>query len=201
MADPTIVIDQMAPGFAYEMGEDWDTLSVERQLQWRVLAYKTYEAHVKNKVDGFRQSIDVIESVQVAPSTPKSWLRGVQEAKNALVWTWEGFADELETRVAVPDVLTEDLESPDPYAHLRAGDLAPEIAFPGSGCGAEHHDNWVCSRPPHPDHWAHYDADPGAFRDEDGEPIEELEGYILATWRNGQRLDSLHPALGHLEDN
>lgn len=198
MADPTTIVDATAPIYAKQMGEDWDAIGEQRQREWRVLAYKIYEVHVQNKVAGFAQSVEIVEMVQVAPSTPKSWLRGVQEAKNALVWALEGFTADIETRVEVPDVLPDDFDKEDPYKDLRAGDIAPDE---GSGrvCGALHDDNWQCSRPEHPDHWIHMDCDMGEYAQDD-ELSVELEGRILATWRQGQRLDTLHPALGDLDE-
>lgn len=200
MADPTEIVDRIAPIYAQEMGEDWDELSEERRLQWRILAYKTYEVHVKNKREGIVYAIDTIESVQIAPSTPKSWLRGVQEAKNALVWMLEGFDGEIETRVMVPESVPEDFSHVDPYIDVRGGDECPEIVPKGEQCGAMHVDNWSCTRAKHPDHWMHWDADPGDFYDqEDGELIIGLDGKVLATWFEDDTLTSLHPALGDLD--
>ncbi len=198
MADPTKIVDSTAPVYAKQMGEDWEALSEERQRDWRVLAYKIYEVHVQNKTQGFKQAVDIIEAVQLAPSTPKTWLRGVQEAKNALVWALEGFLSDIETRVEVPDVLPDDFALEDEYKDLRAGDVAPEQAL-GALCGEVHEDNWTCTRPPHPEHWMHWDADMGEYAQDD-ELSVELEGRILATWHQGQRLDTLHPALGDLDD-
>lgn len=200
MADPTTIVDSVAPIYAQEMGEAWDTITEERKRQWRALAYRIYEVHVQNKVTGFRQSIEIVEGVQVAPSTPKSWLRGVQEAKNALVWSIESFEADIATRVEVPDVLPDDFDKEDPYKDLRAGDVAPENTPGVAPCGAFHADNWQCTRDAHPDHWIHMDCDMGEYsKDDDLRP--ELEGRILATWHNDQRLDTLHPALGDLEDD
>jgi len=198
MADPTMIVDSTAPVYAKQMGEDWDSITEERRREWRILAYKIYEVHVQNKLAGFTQAVQLVEAVQVAPSTPKSWLRGVQEAKNALVWALEGFTSDIETRVDIPDVLPDDFALEDDYKDLRAGDVAPEQAS-GPVCGEVHDDNWTCTRPPHPEHWHHWDADMGEYAQDD-ELSVELEGRILATWKQGQRLDTLHPALGDLED-
>lgn len=201
MADPTTIVDRVAPIYAQELGEDWETLSTERKERYRVLAYKIYEIHVTNKLEGLDMAAEIIEAVQVAPSTPKTWLKGVQEAKNALKWATEKMRADIETRVTVPDVLPEDFNAEDPHSALRAGDIAPEVVLGPDRCGVEHEDNWVCSRPKHPDHWMHYDADPGEFYDDDDELVDILEGTILATWHyEGERLDSLHPALGELEE-
>lgn len=199
LADPTKIVDSVAPIYAQEMGEDWDTITEERKRLWRALAFKLYEVHVKNKFEGLNSAVAVIEAVQLAESTPKTWLRGVQESKNALVWAIQGFERDIETRVEVPDVLPDDFAEEDPYKDLRAGDIAPENAS-GKQCGAYHDDNWCCTRDPHPDHWIHMDCDMGEYEADD-ELREELDGRILATWHNGQRLDTLHPALGELEDD
>jgi hypothetical protein len=175
-------------------------MSTERLERFRALAYKIYEIHVVNKLEGLDMAVEIIEAVQVAESTPKSWLRGVQEAKNALVWATEAMRTDVETRVNVPDALPDDFTAEDPHATLRAGDKAPEIVLGPDRCGAEHDQNWVCSRSIHPDHWMHYDADAGEFYDDDDQLVEIVDGAILATWHEGQRLDSLHPALGDLED-
>ncbi len=200
MADPTKIVDSVAPMYAKELGEDWDSLSEERQRKYRVLAYKIYEVHVQNKLSGFRQAVDIVEMVQTTPSTPKSWLRGVQEAKNALVWALEGFTADIETRVTVPDVLPDDFNADDPYKDLRAGDTVPEIVPPDLWCGAEHDEMWTCTREKHPAHWMHWDSDPGRGYDDDQELYEEINGKILATWHENTRLDTLHPALGDLDD-
>lgn len=199
LADPTKIVDSTAPIYAKEMGEEWDSISEERKREWRALAFKIYEVHVKNKFEGLDSAVAVIEAVQLAESTPKSWLRGVQEAKNALVWAIAGFRTDIETRVDVPDALPDDFSREDEYKDLRAGDVAPEQAT-GAVCGAVHDDNWTCTRPPHPEHWLHWDADMGEWADDD-ELSVELDGRILATWHYGERLDTLHPALGELEDD
>lgn len=199
MADPTKIVDATAPVYAKQMGEDWDSLTEERQREWRILVYKIYEVHVQNKLSGFEQAVDIVEMVQTAPSTPKSWLRGVQEAKNALVWALEGFKEDIETRVMVPETLPEDFALEDEYKDLRAGDVAPE-QLSKAVCGEVHEDNWMCTRPPHPEHWMHWDADMGEYANDEDLSVE-LEGRILATWKQGQRLDTLHPALGDLEDD
>lgn len=201
MADPTKIVDRVAPIYAQELGEDWETLSQARRERFRALAYKIYEIHVTNKLEGLDMAVEIIEAVQVAESTPKSWLRGVQEAKNALVWATTTMRDDIQTRINVPDVLPDGFNAEDPHKDLRAGDKAPEIVLGPERCGAEHEDNWVCSRPAHPGHWMHYDADPGEFYDDDDQLIESLDGMILATWHHeGERLDSLHPALGELDE-
>lgn len=183
---------------------DWETLSPEMQRRFRALAFKVFEAHVVNKIEGFKMAIEVVENVQVAPSTPKSWLRGVQEAKNALVWVLDGFADELETRVDVPDALPDGFDALDPYEHLRAGETAPQEANEGALCGAEHESMWQCTRAPHPSHWQHWDASTDGLQwdeddEEDAEFVSSLDGIILATWHDDGRLESLHPALGELD--
>lgn len=204
MADPTRIVDNVAPIYAQELGEDWESMTEERKRQFRALAYKVYEVHVKNKLEGLDLSVQIVEAVQVAPSTPKSWLKGVQEAKNALKWAIEGMTTDIETRVTVPEFLPEDFDSPDEYADLRAGDSVPEIVPQDQQCGAVHEDAWTCTRRKHPDHWHHWDDDLG-LSDEDARDESELmdmiEGKILATWHEGQRLDSLHPALGDLDDD
>lgn len=200
MADPTKIVDAVAPVYAKELGEDWDTLSEKRQREYRALAYKIYEVHVQNKLSGFRQAIEIVEMVQTAPSTPKSWLRGVQEAKNALLWALEGFEDDITTRVTVPDYLPDDFTAEDPHASLRAGDEVPSLVPPDQWCGAEHDELWTCTRAQHPDHWMHWDADPGRGYDEDEELYDAINGKILATWHENTRLDTLHPALGDLDD-
>jgi hypothetical protein len=199
LADPTVIVDGTAPVFAKQMGEDWDTISEERKREWRILAYKIYEIHVQNKLAGFTQAVTIVEMVQTTPSTPKSWLRGVQEAKNALAWALENLKSDIDTHVEVPDVLPDDFSAEDEYKDLRAGDVAPEQPV-GVTCGEVHEDNWTCTRPPHPEHFMHWDADMGEYA-QDAELSVELEGRILATWKHGQRLDTLHPALGDLEDD
>lgn len=198
MADPTRIIDRTANVYATKMGEDWDSLSQERKLQWRALAFLVYEVHVKNRLDAMEQCIEVAEMVQTAPSTPKGWLRGAQETKNALVAFHLNALDELDTRPEIPEAFPEDLGKEDPYKDLRAGDLDPEKATEGLQCGAMHEDNWTCTRKKHPDHWNHWDSDLGDYYEE--EDVEYLEGQILATWYDGQRLDSLHHALGEIDD-
>lgn len=199
MADPTRIVDATAPVYAREMNEVWDDMTEERKRQWRALAYNVYEAHVKNKLSGLDAAVETIEAVQTAPSTPKSWLRGVQEAKNFLVFRITELKDDIETRVEVPEFVPDALDMPDPYGDLRAGDVAPETLLKDGTCGHIHVDNWVCTRPSHPEHWNHWDADMGEYEDDD-ELRVELEGRILATWRYDERLDTLHPALGDLDD-
>jgi len=199
LADPTRIVDTTAPVYAAAMEESWDDMTEERKRLWRALAYNVYEAHVKNKLGGLDAAVETIEAVQTAPSTPKSWLRGVQEAKNFLMFRIAELKDDIETRVEVPDTVPDALDMPDPYKDLRAGDAVPEELLNGTACGALHEDNWVCTRPPHPDHWNHWDSDMGEYGDDD-ELRPELEGRILATWRQDQRLDTLHPALGDLDD-
>src|SRR5690242_19506537 len=198
MADPTRIVDATAPVYAREMNESWDDMAEERKRLWRALAYNVYEAHVKNKLSGLDAAVETIEAVQTARSTPKSWLRGVQEAKNFLVFRIEELRADIETRVEVPDTVPDALDMEDPYKDLRAGDVAPESLLKDGTCGAVHENNWICTRPPHPDHWNHWDADMGEY-EEDDELRAELEGRILATWKNDQRLDTLHPALGDLD--
>jgi hypothetical protein len=202
MADPTKIVDVTAPIYATEMHEVWDEITDERKMQWRALAYKVYEAHVKNKLEGLDMAAEIVEAVQVAPSTPKSWLRGVQEAKNALVWATDKMKRDIETRVTVPETLPEDFNAEDPYKDLRAGDMVPTIVPRSLQCGAENEDAWVCTRERHPAHWHHWDDDLGLADDEQEEELmEAIEGRILVTWFDGESVDSLHPALGDLEED
>lgn len=199
MSDPTRIIDRTAVVYATKMNEDWDTISDARKLEWRALAFIVYEVHVKNRLDAMEQCIEVAESVQTAPSTPKGWLRGAQETKNALVAFHLGAVDELTTRVEVPEMVPDDLDAEDPHVTLRAGDYDPENVPSAKRCGAIHEDDWSCTRAKHPEHWMHWDSDLGVGYDE--EDSEYLEGQIIATWHNGQRLDSLHHAIGELEED
>ena len=198
MSDPTNVVDGSAPAYASMMGEVWDELTWERKLLWRALAFKAYEKHVQNKLLGMQEAIEVIEEVQVADSTPKNWLRGTQEAKNALVVMYMTATAELEVRVDVPETLPEDFALEDPYAALRAGDMEPERVSERERCNAQHEDDWVCTRRKHPEHHQHWDANLDMPEGEDGPEVDD--GQILATWRNYQRLESLHPAFGDLEE-
>lgn len=195
MADPTSIINKTAPMYAEVMGEAWDELTEERKMLYRSLAFRVYEVHVKNRLDAMQNCIEVIEGVQTAQSTPKGWLRGVQESKNALVLYHLTATEELQTRPSIPEELPEDFNVEDPYATLRAGDTEPETTPEGLQCGAQHEFNWTCTRPAHPEHWMHWDADPG-----DNEDLEDLTGTILATWKDGETLESLHPVFGDPDD-
>lgn len=199
MSDPTTIVEKTAPAYASMMGEEWDEIDEQRREWWRALAFKVYELHVANKLDGLKMAIDAVEAVQVAESTPKSWLRGAQETKNALVWLMQGVQADMYTAVEVPDSLPADFDEEDPYKDLRAGDLAPEIVPERERCNALHADNWSCTRRKHPDHWSHWDSEPGDFYDDDQELIEYIHGCILATWHNDYSLETLHPAFGDLE--
>lgn len=192
------IVDGSAPAYAKMLGEEWEDLTDERKLLWRSLAFKAYEKHVDNKLLGMRECVELIEEVQVADSTPKNWLRGVQEAKNALVVMLLSATDELEVRVEVPDVLPNDFALEDPYRHLRAGDMEPEKVSERERCNAQHEDDWVCTRRKHPEHFQHWDANLDMPEGEDGPEVDD--GQILATWRNGQRLETLHPAFGDLDE-
>lgn len=199
MADPTKIVDRTAATYAKMMNEDWDSLSAQRKLDWRALAFRVYELHAKNRLDAMTQAIEVVEGVQTAPSTPKGWLRGAQEAKNALVTFHMMAVDDLTTRSTIPDTVPDDLDAQDPYIDLRAGDLEPERVPRAQQCGVVHDDSWECTRAKHPAHWMHWDSDLGDGYDYE-EDEEGLDGVIIATWRGEERLDSLHPAVGELED-
>lgn len=199
MADPTKIVDRTASTYATMMGEEWDLITAERKLLWRALAFRAYELHAKNRLDAMQQCIEVVESVQTAPSTPKGWLRGAQEAKNALVLFHLEAIEDLTTRPTIPEFVPDGLDAEDPYKSARAGDLEPEVVPRGQQCGAMHEDSWECTRAKHPDHWIHWDSDLGEGYDYE-EDEEGLKGVIIATWFNDQRLDSLHPAVGELEE-
>src|SRR5690349_4985021 len=118
MADPTAIIDHTAPVYAEQMGETWDDLSPRRKREWRALAFKIYELHAKNKIEGMKNCLETLDNVMTAPSTPKTWLRGVQEAKNALVAVSMAAANDLTTGATIPDEIPDDFDTPDPYVAL-----------------------------------------------------------------------------------
>lgn len=189
MSDPTSIVEKTARQYAHELGEDWDDLTPLRQQRFRAMAFKIYELHVTNKLSGMAMCCDAIEDVQTAASTPKNWLRGVQEAKNALVTLVEDELEAVRVHVTVPDAPTDDLDASDPYETLEAGDPEPYGNVKSKNrCGSLHNDNWTCTREKHPEHWQHWDSDPADFyRDTDGE--------ILVTWRDPEVLDSVHRAV------
>lgn len=199
MADPTSIVERTAPTYAEQMGETWDELTPRRQREWRALAYKIYELHIKNKLEGMSQSVEVLDSVLTAPSTPKNWLRGVQEAKNAMIALNLAAAMELRTHADIPDAFPWDLTEEDPYIELRAGDVEPETVSEHERCNAQV-DDWTCTRRRHPSHWKHWDADSSEIVDEDGDEMPELEGIILSTWYDGRKLETLHPVIGFLDE-
>lgn len=194
MSNPTDIVEKTSKQYAHELGMDWDDdLTPLQQQKFRALAFKIYELHVQNKLQGMQMACEVIEDVQTSAATPKNWLRGVQEAKNALVVMLEAELETLEVSVEVPDAPTDDLDAHDKYETLEAGDKDPYDGLKASKrCGAVHDDNWTCTREKHPEHWQHWDSDPADFyRDTDGE--------ILVTWRNASTLDSVHRAVVEYE--
>lgn len=198
MGDPTIVMQKTAESYARILGEDWDELSQERQERFRVLAFSVYQMHVTNKLQGMKMAIEAVEDVQCAPSTPKRWLPGVQEAKNALCFMVEEELELLEIAVEVPDVVPDNLDANDPYEDLRAGDRSPYDALKSTEvCGnvkSEDGDTgWTCTRLHHPAHWKCWDDDPGEW-------YEDADGEILVTWyQDGGPLESIHPAVKEFE--
>lgn len=190
MNDVVDVIERTAQSHAKVLHEKWDDLPESRREMFRKLAYLIYTMHIKNKLMGMQEMIQVVEDVQTAGSTPKRWLPGVKEAKNAMLWYLECAEGELSITVEVPEVVPTDLEQPDPYAELGAEDTDPYNATEGveDRCGWVHPDEWSCTRPNHPDHWQHWDAESGGI-------YPGTETHILATWFGSNELDTIHRAV------
>lgn len=198
MGNPTLVIQKTAESYARVLGDEWEDLTPERQERFRVLSFHIYQMHVSNKLQGMKQAIEAVEDVQCAPSTPKRWLPGVQEAKNALCFMVEEEMEILEMRVEVPDVVPDNLDAEDPYSTLTAGDKSPYGLIKSEDlCGVVKSDDgengWTCTRLHHPSHWQHWDNDPGEW-------YEDADGEILVTWFDGGPLETVHPAVKEYED-
>lgn len=198
--DPTRLIQATAESYARVLGEEWEDLSAERQQKFRVLSYHIYTMHCTNKLAGIKQAVDEVDDVLLAPSTPKRWLPGVQEAKNSLIAMMVEEMDTLEMRVAVPDGVPDDLEAEDPHSTLEAGVKSPYgLVKAEDRCGllkpsdedAEY--GWTCTRPKHPDHWLHWDDESDGFYD-------NADGEILVTWHSDGPLESIHMAVIEYED-
>lgn len=190
LSDPSWIVEKTAEAYAEVLDEEWDALSPERQMKFRILAYNVLDNHMRNKINGMKLSISVVEDVLCAPSTPKRWLPGVQEAKNALFFALEIEGDALEVRVNIPESVPNGLESHDPYSTLEAGDLDPYEAMGDKSerCGKVHGEGWSCTRPVHPEHFQCWDAEPAEF-------YRDCEGEILVTWTSEDELTSVHPAV------
>lgn len=195
MNDVVEMVERTAQSYAKVLREKWDDMPAKRQDMFRQLAFFIYEMHIKNKLNGMSEALQVIQQVQQAPSTPKRWLPGVQEAANAVGLY---IADEVELHeiaVEVPETVPDDLTKADPYSHLTAEDTDPYGGCVPSKerCGALHDENWTCTRPVHPSHWQHWDSDPEDFYKETGTDI-------LVTWNGNGEIRTIHRAVLEYED-
>lgn len=186
---PVEITEKTAKTYASSMREEWDELSDERKMHWRALAFRIYEMHCKNKLNGMTMALNEIEEVQLAPSTPKRWLPGVQEARNAIALMITEELDTLDVRVTVPESVPDAFDAIDPYLTLSAEDVDPYIGTESDlQCGYVHEDGWTCTREMHPMHWQHWDSNPAEF-------YEDTNGEILVTWFYDEDVTTVHPAV------
>jgi hypothetical protein len=195
MHDPTMRVESVAQSLSKLLLEDYEHMTDLRRQTFRAAAFQIYSQFLEARFTTLDDVLDILEEVRIAPSTPKSWLRGVEEATNAVAVTYAHERDFKEVGSRVPETLFDGWADADPLADIVAGDVSPHAYNPEAQCGHWHLNGWQCSRPEHPSHWKHYDHDP-TFWDEDAEFMDE----IIVTWYADNAVETYHPNIELAED-
>lgn len=195
MNDPTHKVEHLSMSLAQALGESWDEMPEERQQRFRACAFNILEQSWEVRRNGIDSGIGALEELVLNPGTPQRWQPGLYHAIQALAILMELEEEIYSVGANVPESLSNELTAEDPYATLKAGDKDPYGAFEGQQCGAEHEFGWECTRPDHPPHWKHWDAD------------KEVAGRLVAGtvhvvwWDSGESDDiEVAPGLEHDED-
>lgn len=169
---------------ASDLGEDYDMLNETRKTRLRKIGFEFDSLIVEAQDETVYRNIEILREMTSNPKIPKRWLPGIKEAANGLAVLLQQAQEERQ--VDVPDVFDPEIGENDPCANTVAGDDDPYKwyfeTYEAEECGHQGEGGWECTRPIHPDHWQHMDADPDAG-----------DGSVLTTWGTDGLLTSIHP--------